>query len=410
MAEPKDSRVALGVTRENLRQHNLGVVLSVLHAEGAVPRSRLTTVSGLNRSTISDLVGELATLGLVCESEGLMDGTIGRPSHMVEPSSDVVAIAVNTDTDATTVGAVTLDGRVVQTVRRFTRRQSDPHAAVALVVELIAELRAKMRPDVRIAGVGVAVPGQIRVADGVVRNAPHLTWVEVPLARMLRDATGLNVSIANDGACVCTAEHQFGAGRDSTHIVLLYAGYGGIGGGAVIDGRLLHGSTGYAGEFGHVQITSDKAADYSGLRGTLEGLVRRDDLLEVFRLDAATDEELDFEILTTKDGRAIRLLHRQAEVLGRTIGALATVFNPDTVILGGFLTSLRKFDNGGLLAGLHASSLTASHERLTITECALGSSAVLVGAAELAFAPLLDNPAGVSLMTNRPEAVAFAPA
>ena len=104
-------------------------------------------------------------------------------------------------------------------------------------------------------------------------NAPHLTWVEVPLARMLRDATGLNVSIANDGACVCTAEHQFGAGRDSTHIVLLYAGYGGIGGGAVIDGRLLHGSTGYAGEFGHVQITSDKDVDFS-MEGFIQPLPR----------------------------------------------------------------------------------------------------------------------------------------
>lgn len=401
MAEARESRIALGATREDLRQHNLGVVLGVLHAEGAVPRSRLTTVSGLNRSTISDLVGELSGLGLVRESEGQMDGTIGRPSLVVEPSKDVIAIGVNPDTDATTVGAVTLDGKVVKQIRRFTRRQNEPEAAVELAAQLIAELRAQLQPAMRIAGIGVAVPGQVRVADGVVRNAPHLTWVEVPLAAMLSEATGLSVSLANDGACVCTAENQFGAGRGSTHIVLLYAGYGGIGGGAVIDGRVLHGATGYAGEFGHVQITSDKIADYSGLRGTLEALVRRDDLLEVFRLDAATDEELEYEILTTKDARAIRLLHRQTEVLGHGIGALVTVFNPDTVILGGFLGSLRKFDSGGLLAALRASSLTASNERLVIAECALGSSAVLVGAAELAFAPLIGNPAGVGLVTNR---------
>ena len=80
MAEPKDSRVALGVTRENLRQHNLGVVLSVLHAEGAVPRSRLTTVSGLNRSTISDLVGELA---------GPLQGCVLSPKNSWTAPSDV---------------------------------------------------------------------------------------------------------------------------------------------------------------------------------------------------------------------------------------------------------------------------------------------------------------------------------
>lgn len=402
MAEVKEPRFALGATRENLRQHNLGVILSVLHAEGAVPRSRLTTVSGLNRSTISDLVGELSGLGLVTESEGQIDGSIGRPSHMVQPSSDVVAIAVNPDTDATTVGAVTLDGKVVKQIRRFTRRQNEPAAAVELATQLITELRTQLRPDIRIAGVGVAVPGQVRVADGVVRNAPHLTWVEVPFARMLAGATGLTVTLGNDGACVCTAEHQYGAGRGSSHIVLIYAGYGGIGGGAVVDGRLLHGATGYAGEFGHVQITSDKVADYSGVRGTLEALLRRDDLLEVFRLDAATDEELDFEILTTKDSKAMRLLRRQAEVLGRGMGALATAFNPDTMILGGFLASLRRFDSSGVLAALRASSLNASNERLLITDCALGSAAVLVGAAELAFAPVLENPAGVAFVTNRP--------
>ena len=400
MAEAKEPRFALGATRENLRQHNLGVVLSVLHAKGAVPRSHLTTISGLNRSTISDLVGELSGLGLVTESEGQVDGSIGRPSHIVQPCSDVVALAVNPDTDATTVGAVTLDGRVLRQIRRFTRRQNDPRDAVELAAQLISELRSELRPDMRIAGVGVAVPGQVRVADGVVRNAPHLTWVEVPLAQMLSDATGLAVRLANDGACVCTAENQYGAGRGSTHVVLIYAGYGGIGGGAVIDGRLLHGATGYAGEFGHVQITSDKIADYSGMRGTLEALIRRDDLLEVFRLDAATDEELEFEILTTKDAKAMRLLHRQAEMLGHGIGALATVFNPDTVILGGFLSALRKFDSGGLLAALRTSSLAAANERLVIADCALGSSAVLVGAAEFAFAPLLDNPAAVTLVTN----------
>ena len=400
VVQTKDSRVALGVTRENLRQHNLGVVLGVLHAEGAVPRSRLTTVSGLNRSTISDLVGELSDLGLVRESEGQLDGTIGRPSHMVEPSCDVVAIAVNPDTDATTVGAISLDGRVVRQIRRFTRRQNEPDEAVELAATLIAELRAQLNPNTRIAGVGVAVPGQIRVADGVVRNAPHLTWVEVPFAGMLARATGLSVRLANDGACVCTAEHQFGAGRGSSHMVLIYAGYGGIGGGAVIDGRLMHGATGYAGEFGHMQIASDKVADYSGLRGTLEALVRRDDLLEVFRLDAATDEELEFEILTTKDSRATRLLHRQGEALGRAIGALTTAFNPDTVILAGFLAAVRKFDSAGVLAAVRASSLAAASERLVIAECALGSSAVLVGAAELAFAPLLENPAAVRLVAT----------
>lgn len=397
MAEARELRGALGASRDRLRQHNLGAVLGMLHSQGPVPRSHLTAVTGLNRSTISDLVGELCELQLATEAEAQVAGTVGRPSLIVEPNGDVVALVLYPDTDATTVGAISLNGRLRSRMRRFTRTQHDPEAATALAAQLIREVIATLPAGTRIAGIGIAVPGQVRMADGVVRNAPHLNWVEVPLAAMLTAATGLPAFLANDGACVCTAENQFGAGRGSDHTVLIHAGYGGIGGGAVVDGKLLHGATGYAGEFGHMQITSDKQADYSGMRGTLEGLVRRDDLLEVFRLDAATDEELEFEVLTTKDSRAIKLLHRQVEVLGRAVGVLATAFNPDIVILGGFLATLRKFDAAGLLASVRATSIAAANERLLIAECALGSSAVLVGAGELVFAPLIADPANVTL-------------
>ncbi len=401
MATAQPLRAPLGANRENLRQHNLSAVLRLLHLSGAVPRTHLTSVTGLNRSTISDLVGELVALGLVTERDAEVDGSVGRPSRVVEPTDQVVAIAVNPETDATTVGVVSLDGRVLVRRRHPTRLRPEPEHALRIATKLISELRAGLPSGTRIVGVGVAVPGMIRVHDGVVRFAPHLGWVEVPLGTMLAQQTGLPVYVGNDAASACTAEQLYGAARGSAHAVYLHAGSGGIGGGVVVDNHLLRGASGYAGELGHMQISSSRATDYSGIAGSLEALVRRDDLLEVFKLDSATDEELDFDIMHTKDPRVLRLLHRQTDDLGRAVGVLSTIFNPQTVLLGGFLTSLFKRDAPRLLSAVRASSIAPASEGLVVRGGELGTAAVLIGAAELAIAPLLESPAGTTLTPNR---------
>lgn len=386
-----------GQTRDNLRQHNLSTVLRMLHQAGTVSRSHLTSSTGLNRSTISDLVAELVQLGLVTESEGTIAGAIGRPSLLVSPSDDVVAFAVNPEIDATTVGLVTLSGKILAKVRYPTSVQPAPQEAAEIANKLIANMRAGLKPGTRIAGVGAAVPGQIRVADGVVRLAPALNWVEAPFGQLLSQLTGLDVHLDNDASLGCLAERSFGSARGAVHVVYLFAGSGGIGGGVIVDGKQLRGSAGYAGELGHIQVSSSATKDFSRLPGTLEALVRRDDLLEVFMLDSATDEELDHDIMASTDKKVIKVLHRQIDDLGRALGALANIFNPQVVVLAGFLDSLLRFDTERLLSMLRASSLNAAQESLVVRSAELGSKSLMVGAAELAFGNLLDHPSSADL-------------
>jgi predicted NBD/HSP70 family sugar kinase len=401
MSDTNSSRSPLGQNRENLRQHNLSVVLRLLHHSGAVPRSHLTSVTGLNRSTISDLVGELVSLGLASESDGQVAGSVGRPSLTVAPSPDLVAFAVNTDVDAVTVAAISFDGRILQKVRYPTQLQPDPDTAAGIAAKIITEMRASLPSGTRIAGIGCAVPGQIRIRDGVVRYAPHLNWVEVPFGPMLAQLTKLPVYVDNDATSACTAERIFGAGSGSSNAVFLYAGSGGIGGGVIVEDILLRGKSGYAGELGHIQISSSKVQDYSGIPGTLEALVRRDDLLEAFRLDSATDEELDVDIQTVKDSKIIKVINHQLDELGRAIGVLATIFNPETVILGGFLNSIFNFDQARLLTSLRANSIKSSHDGLIVKTTELGTSAVLLGAAQLAFQSVIESPATAEQTINK---------
>jgi predicted NBD/HSP70 family sugar kinase len=398
MEKNTQGRGFVGRTRDDVRQFNLSIVLRMLHFSGSVSRSQLTSVSGLNRSTISDLVSELEELGLVTESEGVAKSSGGRPSHVVSPSDSVVAFAVNPDIDATTVGVVTLGGRVLFKRRILTRLQPTADQAIEIAAKAIEEMKAELKPGTLIAGVGVAIPGQVRLADGVVRLAPHLKWVEAPFGSKLAQLTGLPVSLDNDASLGCMAEFNFGSARGFNDVVYVFAGSGGIGGGAIVNGRQLRGASGYAGELGHVRIADSRVSDYSGLAGTVESLVRRDDLLEVFMLDSATDDELAAEIATlkanqsTKTKAAQRLVEQQIDALAMGIASFVNIFNPQVVVLAGFIGALFDFDSDRLLKGVKANALDAASETVLLRSAQLGADLLMVGAAELPFTKLLARP------------------
>jgi predicted NBD/HSP70 family sugar kinase len=386
-----------GQNREDVRQHNLSTVLRLVRLAETISRSQLTAATGLNRSTISDLVAELEERGLATETEALVSSGVGRPSLMVSPSENVVAFAVHPEVDATTVGAVTLSGKVIAKERVLMSKSPMSADSEQTAAKLISKITAELGKEKRIAGIGVAVPGQVRVSDGVIRYAPQLGWVEAAFGPELSQLTRLPVYLDNDASIGCMAERNFGSAKGFTDVVFLFAGAGGIGGGAIVDGKQLRGASGYGGELGHVRISSSTQRDYSGFQGTLEALVRRDDLLELLKLYAATDEELDREIQTAKQPAIREKIYEQIDCLADGLSNFVTIFNPQAIVLGGFLTSLFNFDSGRLIERMKSNSVGASAERVVVRPARLGSNLLMVGAAELPFEMLMRNPAGYIL-------------
>ncbi|MEN9603982.1 MAG: hypothetical protein RLZZ06_444 [Actinomycetota bacterium] len=390
---------ARGSNRDLVRQHNLSVLLQMIHLNGTVSRSSLTSATGLNRSTISDLVSELVQLGFVTESETDSPTGVGRPSLMVSASNRVVAFSVHPEVDATTIGVVTLAGNVLHTKRVPMPRHPSAADSVQTAAKAIEELREELDKDQLIAGVGVAIPGQVRVEDNVVRLAPQMGWIEEPFGSMLSQATGLPVFVDNDASIGCMAEANFGAAKDFTEVVFLYAGSGGIGGGAIVNGTQLRGASGYGGELGHVRIGEGSTKDYSGLSGTLESLVRRDDLLHAFKMFAATDEELDLEIAGNKSAKTQKLIEQQIDALGTGISSYVNIFNPEVIVLAGFLTSLLNYDAERLVRNIKTGALNASAERVVVRAGELGPNLLMIGAAELPFHRVLESPAETKLVS-----------
>lgn len=373
----------------------------MLHLQGTVSRSTLTAVTGLNRSTISDLVTELSDLGLAFESEATSPSGLGRPSLMVSASDNVVAFSVHPEFDSTTVGVVSLAGKVISKTRVKTKKSPSVETSVEIAASTIAQIRSQLKPEVRIVGVGVAVPGQVRVADGVIRHAPHLGWIEAPYGPLLSQATGLRVWLDNDASLGCMAEFNHGSARGLSDFIYLYAGAGGIGGGAIINGRQLRGSSGYGGELGHVRISNSTEKDNSGLSGTLESLIKREEILKMLGQNSATDEELEKSIQEATDKKIIDVINYQIDILGSGLGSFVNIFNPQAIVLTGFLDSLFQYDSDRMLRRMRESSLTSSQESVLILSGALGANLLMIGAAELPFNSLIEDPSGTNLVGSR---------
>lgn len=380
-----------------MRRRNLSLVFGTVHTLGAVSRSELAKETGLNRSTIAALVAELVELGLVSETEPGQSNQVGRPSPVIVPNDRVVAITVHPGVDSVHLAIVALGGRIVRRIRYDTTRIPSAREVVNIAAAVIDGMRGELASKYRTVGVGVAVPGLVRSADGRVTLAPRLDWRDEPLGDMLRDATGFDVSVGNEAAVGAVAESMRGVGRGVRDIVYLNGGASGIGGGVVSGGILVGGTSGYAGELGHLPVNTNGVLCHCGAVGCLETEVTRAPLLELLGLVPAEWEQLESLLLARlatshgDDDPLAATVTAQLQFLARALATCVNIFNPRLVILGGFLGSLYMSAPEALTEAVRALSIPGPRESFTIARASLGI--VTVGAAELAFAALINDPA-----------------
>ena len=381
-----------------VRQANLSHVLTLVHQYGRIKRSDMTMITGLNRSTVLDLVTDLQSHGLVTQTRTSGVGEIGRPSIEVAASDSIVGFVVIPRLGEITVGIVGLSGRVISRKRQVLPPGASPEETARLAGDIINDLRSTLDPRAKIAGVGVAAPGQVRVLIGDVRWAPSLGWRETSFATILATHTNLPVLLDNDASLACAAEQTFGAGAGFLNMVFLIGVPGGLGGGAVVNGELLRGHHGYAGELGHMRISDSEKKDYSGIPGTLEAMVVREELVTAVSLGDADDEQL-FDALREHhhEPEVSSVLDRHVHYLGRAIGLLLVAMNPEVVVLSGFLEIHLELRKEQLLAEIQSQALPFALEGVDIRPGSMGSNLLLVGTAELSFQALLQDPLGCEL-------------
>jgi predicted NBD/HSP70 family sugar kinase len=390
-------------TRLDRGRGALGPALELVHTGRAPTRAVLTTALGVTRATAGAVAAELEALGLirVDAHPGAAAGSQGRPSHRLEVAEDgPVALAAQVHADGYRAALVGLGGRIVATAPGCETVDADPAKVLGSVVEAGAELLRAT--GLRCVGAGLAVPAAVAEPEGLALNPMHVDWppgspVREIFAERVR-AAGIDgpAFAANDVNLAALAEHRHGAGRGARDLLCVATGHRGVGGALVLDGRLHTGSSGLALEVGHLTVNPAGRPCHCGSRGCLD--VEADPLALLTAagrdpgpadslLKQADDLVRDHYADPTVRGAVETLIDR----LGLGLAGLVNILNPDRVILGGLHRTLLDADPDRLRAVVADRSLWGQSGSVPILPCTLDHNS-LVGAAELAWQPVLDDP------------------
>lgn len=392
-------RDEVGQRSETVRRANLSAIVRELHVRGPLSRSELVARTGLTRSAIRALIGELVAAELVTEEPALRLGTPGRPSPVVRlEASNAVVLALEIAVDSLAVAIVGAGGVILEH-RRVDRPRG--HSTLDEIVADLADLAraalARRPASERPFRVAVAVAGIVTRTGGIVRFAPNLGWVDVPLGERLGEALGLAVpvDVANESDLGALAEFRRGAARGADDVLYTHAEVG-IGGGIIVDGRPVDGVGGYGGEIGHMPINPAGRPCRCGSIGCWETEVGEGALLARagYPLDGGR-AAVDAVLAEAAAGRpeALAAIEACGRWLGLGLAGLVNILNPRLVVLGGLFARLYPFVGGQLETALDRHALAAPRRQVSVIPSTLGVDAPLLGAAELGFEPLLADPA-----------------
>ncbi|MER5969778.1 ROK family protein [Streptomyces sp. NPDC002055] len=399
-------------TRLERGRSALGPALELVHTGRAPTRAVLTSELGVTRATAGAVAAELEALGLiqVDSRPTAAAGSQGRPSHRlaVDPAGPVV-LAAQVHADGFRAALVGLGGRIVATAPGCMTVPADPAHVLAAVVDAGAELLRETGR--RCLGAGLAVPSAVAEPEGTALNPLHVAWpagapVRDIFAERVRDAgilatagSGVTVFAGNDVNLAALAEHRHGAGRGARDLLCVATGHRGVGGALVLDGRLHSGSSGLALEVGHLTVNPKGRTCHCGSRGCLD--IEADPL--AFLTAAGRDPGPEVSLLQQardllRDERESPSVRTAVQVLidrlGLGLAGLVNILNPDRVILGGLHRELLAADPERLRAVVAERSLWGQSGSVPLLACSLDHNS-LVGAAELAWQPVLDDPLSV---------------
>ncbi|MGW1540698.1 ROK family protein, partial [Streptomyces sp. NPDC002309] len=340
--EPAGPGRALPDTQQGMRRRNLARVMHTIGAEGPLSRAAVASRIGLTRAAVSTLVDELIRSGLLEELGPERPGRVGRGrpgSALAVSGHGPAGIGAEVGVDHLAVCAVDLRGEVrARVVRHGTNRDRSPEPVIEELTALVRQVVADARHEgLWPAGLAVAVPGLVARDARTVVRAPNLGWHDTDLGSLL--PAELPLTVDNEANFGALAELWLGPDtpRDFVHVSAEI----GIGAGVVVDGGLLRGTRGFAGELGHVPVRPDGPECACGGRGCLEQYAGEEALLRAAGLEPGGDRVgLLAGLAADGDENVRRALRDAGEALGVALTGAVNLLDPESVVLGGALAGL----------------------------------------------------------------------
>lgn len=373
-----------------LRDRNRQRVLDVLRMRGRTSQADIARATGLSRTTIHTLVGELKEEGMVLEVDGRPAGSgSGRPAvQLVLQKTSRLVIGIDFGHSHVQVAVADLAHNVLAERHRDLDVNHRAKEALDSSAEMAGEVLAEVGIDrSRVIAAGIGIPGPVDRERGTAGSATILPgWVGLRIADAMEERLGLPVDIENDANLGALAELTWGAGRDCTNFAYIKAATG-IGAGLVIDGALLRGATGTAGEIGHTTLDERGALCYCGNRGCLETVASGP---AITRLVAEGNGEAPsladvIERASSGDIRCRRAISDAGREIGVAVAGLCNLINPERVIIGGLLSRAGNILLQPLRESIRRHAVQAAAERVEVRQASFIERAELLGALALAL-------------------------
>jgi predicted NBD/HSP70 family sugar kinase len=386
-----------GARPSSVRAANLALVLrTVCAAPEPVSRAGVAAATGMTRATASRLADELVAGGLLDEAERAPSSGPGRPATPLLPGARVAALGLQVDAGLLAARVVDLRGRVVtEAVEDGDFGGSDPAGTLTRLGELAGDLLDGLPAGRFLVGAGLALPGIVRTDEELLLRAPTLDWSDVrPADRLAAHLpAGLRPVLGNEADLAARAVAETAPGRPGRRDFLYLSGQIGIGGAAVLGGRVMTGSAGWAGEVGHVCVDPAGPPCRCGSTGCLERYAGRHALLAAAGLPLDTPAGELAARVADGDADAVRALESAARALGVALAGVVNVLDIPTVVLGGYLGALADLLRPGVEELLAVRVLSARWRRPTIEAASAPPAAGATGAALRALSDVVADPA-----------------
>lgn len=337
-------------THQQTKEHNRNLVLKNIFEHETISRAEIARITGLTRTTVSEIVAELIEEGLVKEI-GMGESIGGKAPILLSLVADSrYLIGLYLAEDQFIGSIINLRGEIKETIEIPIKNQSGDEALRSVYAILDLLTAKEWNP---IVGIGIATPGLVNTKEGVVMNAVNLDWQDLPLAKLVEQRYQIPVSVLNDSQAAAIGEFVYGANHHpESNLVVINVKYG-IGAGILINGCLFQGDGGGAGEIGHVVVQENGILCRCGKTGCLETVASARAIIRraIIQLPDFPQSELNknpqnisLERIKSawlnNDPLAEQVVSEAAHYLGLSIASLVSALNIQNIVLTGDITCL----------------------------------------------------------------------
>lgn len=360
-------------TSETARDINSRIMLNLVRKHQPVSRADLMRYSGLQRSTVSVITEQLIS------EQWLREGEFGnlprgrRPTFLHLNENRAGIFGINIQPCSTNLVLANLAGDFL--VEESSPTPDDPDEFVTIMGKRIRQLM-KQHPRIAYEGIGLSVPGRVDLASQRFVFAPNLGWRETNLKARLEEASGLTVEMENAANACALSEFWFGTHREGMKNIIAVTVSEGIGVGMILNGQIVRGPSGLAGEFGHVPLNEVGPKCRCGNQGCWEVYASNSAAVRYYKEARTVKNEKPVNITFQEvlgladegDADAVQALERMAHYLGRGAAMLINGLAPELIVFIGDVTRVWNRVGPVVIAVANQGSSTHASTRIAASD------------------------------------------